>query len=264
VITNVSGYGGIYLSYLTAPVIDSNTVTAAYDGIDLNSCNGTLRIERNKINVVNSSGLSLSSCAATSVNPGLIANNFVSMGNTSSAYGIYNSSSSYQNIYYNSVYVGGTSTGSYAFYSGGGAATKVRNNIFVNNGGGMAYDVETPSAIDTSNYNDLFTSGVTLAKWGATTCANLAALVAASQKDSNSASALPEFASAIDLHLIGGVDSLFHCTPITGITTDIDGQLRSPTSPYKGADEPGAPLPITLASFTAQLNQHGRVCSWNG
>jgi polyisoprenoid-binding protein YceI len=256
-ISNGSGYGGIYLIYHNTPIIDSNTVIASSYGIDLNWCPGALRVERNKVGVVNGVGINLNSCSASNKSRGLIANNFASAtseGSAGSGISVY--ASSYHDFYHNSVNITGTDGGN-ALYASSVTNINMRNNIFANNAGGYAYFLTGGGSVDTTDYNDLFTSGVSLALWQGTSYADLAALIAVSQQDSHSVSIAPLFASDTDLHLTGGDDELFHC-PAIGITTDIDGAVRDPISPYKGADEPDQPLPITLVSFTAQPNPNGR------
>lgn len=51
-------------------------------------------------------------------------------------------------------------------------------------------------------------------------------------------------------------------TPITGITVDIDGDLRHATFPYMGADEASIPLPVELVSFNASVTVNDVHLSW--
>jgi hypothetical protein len=43
---------------------------------------------------------------------------------------------------------------------------------------------------------------------------------------------------------------------------DIDGETRSTTAPYKGADEASLPIPVELVSFSASLVQGDVVLHW--
>jgi hypothetical protein len=75
------------------------------------------------------------------------------------------------------------------------------------------------------------------------------------------------FISATDLHLTGaslGDNTNLSGTPITGITTDIDGDTRlsPPFGPYKGADEASESLPIELSSFTSNVNGRNVFLNW--
>ena len=109
------------------------------------------------------------------------------------------------------------------------------NNIIANHGGGYAYYVNTPAAIVTSDYNDLYTTGVNLAYWGGD-LTDLAALQSASGKDANSISANPQFISNTNLHTTAAeIDSA--ATPLAEVGDDIDGELRDGLFPDIGADE---------------------------
>ncbi len=99
----------------------------------------------------------------------------------------------------------------------GGTFTSNYNNLFLDN--------QTNSFIGYSNNQDKST----LVDWQGTPIA----------RDTNSVSKSVSFTSATDLHLfdtsIGDYD--LTGTPISGITTDIDGNTRDALFPYMGADE---------------------------
>jgi parallel beta-helix repeat protein len=247
-LSNGNGYGGIYLSSLSAPVIDSNTVTVTSDGIDLNSCGNAsgidqLLVQRNRV-VVSGSGwaMQINNSSGNASYSGLVANNFVSGSGSSN--GIYLSSSSYINVFYNSVNLT-SSASSYTFYQSGGTGQNVENNIFMNNGGGYAFYVATPGGITLSDYNDFYTTGANLAYWNGNQ-ANLAALQSTSSTNAHSFFYSAAFVSPTDLHLAAaslGARQLLG-TPVVGITTDIDGNPRSGTKPYMGANEGSTPLAV--------------------
>ncbi len=127
----------------------------------------------------------------------------------------------------------------------------IMNNIFVIEEDDFpAYAI---SGAPVSNYNNFYLAGTTNAK-AHPTYATLADLQAAGM-DTNSVSKAVEFAAADDLHLAGvSVDDFdLAGTPIAGITTDIDGDVRG-DYPYMGADEasvalePPAPDPVIFAN----------------
>jgi len=263
-----TGYGGVYLQYHKSAYANSNVITVTGNsgfGIFVYDCDDSLQIQRNKVNLpTNGNGIQLSYCDATQLGvKGLTANNFVTVGGTGGAVGIALDYCNYQNIYYNSVNQTNTHTGYYAFYVNSGGNIKVKNNIFANNGG-YAYYTNTPAAIDTSNYNDLYTPGNFLAFWTGNR-RDLAALQLASGKDANSVFIYPQFVSATDLHQASPwLDSM--AAPIGGlggVTQDIDGNARDASKPDIGADEfVAAPSTLTPLAGTYTIGSGGNYATF--
>ena len=82
-------------------------------------------------------------------------------------------------------------------------------------------------------------------------------------RDVHAISQVVTFVSSTDLHLGGSNgDVQLTGTPVGGYTTDIDGDTRSVTAPYMGADEASTPLPVELTSFTAAFHGRGIDLSW--
>ena len=134
---------GIYLRYHNSPEISDNIINDSesynYYSIYLQDCSDTLKIQRNKITSDNTyGGIILYNCTGTNVKRGLVANNFIDLSGTSTAYGIYTYSSDYQNIFYNSVRITSSHlTNGRAFYNSNTSGNIVlKNNIFSNFGGG--------------------------------------------------------------------------------------------------------------------------------
>jgi hypothetical protein len=240
-------YYGIYANYNDSAYIAGNTLncadnSAAVTGIYAGYNDNHLGVVRNKIHVHGTGtnyGIYMYYSDNTAIQPGLVANNFVSQSvGTGSVQGISNYYSMNQNYYHNSVNVTAGSTSGYAFYSTGSSTTtnaNVKNNIFSNTSSGYAYYISTIATIGNSDYNDLYATGTNLAYWsGAKT--TLAALRTASSKDSNSVSVNPQFPLVTDLHLnTSALNNLG--TPLSSVTTDIDGNTRSSSTPDMGADE---------------------------
>jgi hypothetical protein len=181
-------------------------------------------------------------------------------------------------IYYNSAYLSGTGAnqqGSAALYTySWGTCTNIdaRDNILVNARNESPYFASTiylspGSSFATSNYNDLYntpsqynclvriggTKYNTLADWQAT------------GKDLNSINEMPNFAAPV-LHInssiLTNIES--HATPIAGITTDFDGNLRNASTPDIGADEfEGTVVPVELTSFTASAIGNEVILNWS-
>jgi hypothetical protein len=176
------------------------------------------------------------------------------------------------NLYYNTVNLG---SGSFAGNTSGTLSAAVyiptsavgmdiRNNSFstnlVNSAAGAAksyaiYSAAPNSAfttIDNNNYSVSGTQGVL--GYLTSDQTTLAAVQTAFGQNTQSVNAAPSFVSASDdLHLTNALgDNLClngKATPITGITTDIDGNTRNASTPDIGADEfsPTMPTFVTAA-----------------
>ncbi|MBK7123516.1 MAG: T9SS type A sorting domain-containing protein [Chitinophagaceae bacterium] len=169
-----------------------------------------------------------------------------------------------QHHYYNSIRIGGTATGtfsSHGFVRGDNTATSpthpvdLKNNIIYmerTGGGSVNYAIASQgagAAVDwISDHNDLYNSATANIGFWIATGYNFANWQATSLGDANSVSVLPNFVSTTDLHLLAnncGLDG--YGTPIAGITTDYDAQLRDAGAPDMGADEFTATYGTTLA-----------------
>ena len=239
--TNQS-YTGIYLYYQNAPLISGNIITTnsantGYNGIYVGYCDNGMKILKNKIAIQNGGyGIYMYYNDGVTGNHGLTANNFIQIGGTTTAYGFYPYYATNQDFYYNSINITSNSTsyGSAVYLYYGSSAIDLKNNILANNGGGYSFYSYSTTGI-TSNYNDLFTTGLNLGYWNLN-CTTLAAWRTASSLDANSISLSPSYTSATNLHTFDiGLNGL--ATPLASVTTDIDGDVRNATTPDIGADE---------------------------
>ena len=261
--THVVGLGAVYGG--SAGTISRNRI---YDLRNLNSPSGIV------------SGMYLRGQGNTGTFT--VHNNMVSLSPPNlQVYGIHHNETAAQlNVYFNSVYIGGSESGSNASagFSRNGSAVgtpvHLRNNIFYNTrSGGTPYPLinnhSTPSTGWTntsSDYNVLYNQNSSaVALWGASAL-NLAAFQSTSGGDLNSRSLLIDFVNAPggDLHLTGGSLGNQNLAGITvaGITEDFDGNLRGST-PYIGSDEyPAAPLPIVLEYFKGRNENGMNILTW--
>jgi len=126
--------------------------------------------------------------------------------------------------------------------SGASVVANIKNNIITNeNDAANAYCIWwKKTGTLTSNYNDLYVSGATanVGYMGTSVIPTLTDWKDSTSQDGNSVSKAVTFASTTDLHLADPSLSDADLAGISvGITTDIDGNLRDPLAPYKGADE---------------------------
>jgi hypothetical protein len=139
------------------------------------------------------------------------------------------------------------------------ASVNIQNNIFANTQTGGAsganryaiYCAAANTIFGTINHNNYYSAATNLGYLGSART-NVAGIVTGFGGNANSISAIPTFTSATDLHLTtSGNCSLNNAgTPISGITTDYDGENRSTTVPDIGADE-----------FTGDINTAGAASS---
>lgn len=210
--------------------------------------------------------------------PTVIANNFISLDATAqheqaTLYGIFEDS--YINvkidIYFNSIYIGGSNLtsdkNSYGVYKNYPCVMNLKNNIIFNNRAqqsnmGKHYTVYCANIAGTfnSNNNDLFvssagsSSGQLIGFWSAP-CTTLAQWQTRSGRDPSSISKNPGFVSATDLHInpyLPNVDR--KAVPVAGITVDYDSQPRNASYPDIGADEYDVQPPAAFSLISPANN----------
>ena len=222
--------------------ISTNSFGLFY-GIDLNASGGAIHIEKNHISAPNGGyGIKFNFCSGSANRPALLANNVIHIGGSTVAYGLDLRFSDFISLYYNSIHITGTAT-----TSGRGINLSscndidAVNNIFANSGGGYAIYTSSLASFSRINHNNYYISGTSLG-FGSGAQADLAAWQAATGQDANSLSVDPMFVAIDDLHiqqtLLNGAG-----TPLAGITTDIDGELRDAQRPDIGADAISALVP---------------------
>jgi hypothetical protein len=231
----------------------SMTGAAAVDlsGIVMSTAAGTGTYKNNMVRLgVDATG--------TSISAGIPINGFLEQAGTN-------------NVYFNSVYIGGTGVtavaNTFAFNSAVVTNTRsYRDNIFWNarsnaSGAGKNYAITvggtTPNPAGlTSNFNDLFANGVGgfVGLFNATDQAALTDWQTATGQDANSISADPKFvapnaaAATVDLHILPGSPAQLSATPIAGVTNDFDNQPRPVLKGDIGADQITSPTaaPATI------------------
>jgi len=237
----------------------SATVTSeAIYAVDVDT-NSVVNIYNNKVSkvsgITNAANVGIAGINIETFGTYNVFNNFIygfeltAANPVSYVYGIKNSSANATlNSYFNTVYMTDMLAGGTINYYGvliSNGTNELKNNIIYSDVTDFAsYCIYRSGSTGTlvANNNDYYFVDATngnVGYWDASATQTLAAWQTASSQDANSKSKAVNFASATDLHLagasIGDVD-LFG-VPIAGITTDIDGDIRSTTEPYMGADE---------------------------
>ena len=244
---NQSG-GGIQLSFAAAPLIQGNRILTAlagfgYRGISLRRLRNDFKVNENYVTgVTQGQALYLDTCSGDSGNEALVANNFLQTQGIGIVAGIYLSQCASINFYYNTVNVETSGAGNPAFRlnNAGNSAINVKNNIFGNTGGGLSIYIPAGanSNLSSCDYNNLFVgaNSPSIAFFDTGTVATLTDWQNVSAYDANSVSGDPQFVSSTNLH-VGSVIVNNSGVVVPGVTTDIDGQARSNSTPDIGADE---------------------------
>ena len=236
-------YQGGYFYYqdgikISGNTIKTNSTYTNYRGLYIYYCSGGIEVVGNSLyGAKGAYGIFLAQCIGSESQRGLIANNFVQLGETGTAYGIYPSYCEYQDFVFNSVNITSTNESSgIAFYANYGSNLRLFNNILVNADQGFAIYTNSTTNIDSSDYNNLYTIGNNIGYWGSNVQPDLQAWQNSSGLDDNSLSLDPVFSSSTDLH-ISEINLNGEAIPITGVGLDIDGELRDTNYPDIGADE---------------------------
>ena len=185
------------------------------------------------------------------INRSLISNNMISSINGNGyKIGINLSSANYVDIAYNSINIPvGQADQTQAIKLGSDNHIKLLNNNIYSVG--YALFVNNINGIEICDNNNYFTdtSNVEFVYWGSSNMTDLASLQAYTPTENiNSLNIEPSFISISDLHS-NGIPLYNTGTPFTRVTTDIDGESRSSTSPSIGADE-FTPPAIDLGSMS--------------
>ncbi|OFY04206.1 MAG: hypothetical protein A2W93_05775 [Bacteroidetes bacterium GWF2_43_63] len=236
---NISNYcgAGIYSRYQTNTILKGNSLESgstypSINGLYLNYCYYP-HISDNRI-TQNYTGISLNYCYNSAAEHGEVFNNFISIGGTQTAYGIFASNSSFFDVYHNSANVYSTqASSSVSFRYVSGNDFDIRNNIFSNPGGGYAFSAQINNF--NSDYNNFYTTGPNIGFLSSSAIATLSDWIVAAVSDTNSVAVDPAFISQTNLHTASTI--LNNAGAPVGILHDIDGDPRSATNPDIGADE---------------------------
>ncbi|MEM7036888.1 MAG: PKD domain-containing protein, partial [Bacteroidota bacterium] len=184
-------------------------------------------------------GIYFSSCDGAPSNRGLVANNFVNVGNpatTSTSYGIYLTNSGNLDLVHNSVHMRSNGTNSRALYGTTGGSVDCYNNIFVNDGPGFAVYANSAYTFANFDHNCVYAPNSNSIGYYGGNQATFADWQNVSGYDANSWNIDPQFYGLEDLHICN--DTLDGAgKDLVGVPMDIDGDMRNTAMPDIGADE---------------------------
>lgn len=232
---------GVYAREEYSLSFDQNTVIGTnhqLEGIVLYLCHRLRSVSGNTFHIpLGQYGLYIEECDNLVDAPGVISNNMINIGGSSTARGIYALGSSYQHLLHNNIHVYSTHTGAsitMPLYLNGCPSMKVFNNICSN--GGLGYGIyainNTGFQADYNNYHIL---GANVGYWNGVPTATLSDWRISSGQDQNGLDLNPQFMTDEDLHvsniLLNGA-GIYQ----SQVSTDIDGEIRN-NPPDIGADE---------------------------
>ncbi|MFY0675131.1 MAG: PKD domain-containing protein [Bacteroidia bacterium] len=172
----------------------------------------------------------------------LVANNFVTMsGGTGNCTGLALYNCEWVDMYSNNIHITSSLKGGACFYiypQYTNAQLRLVNNVLVNTGGGFVYSVDGTNTgnISSLRNNAVYHTGSYLGQWSGNDYGTWAQWLTGSRKDTASVYGDPGFVSSTDLH-VSNIAINGKALPNSSITTDIDGDSRSTTTPDIGADE---------------------------
>ncbi|MFK8037522.1 MAG: T9SS type A sorting domain-containing protein [Crocinitomicaceae bacterium] len=262
-ITDVYNYG-MYLRYQDRPVISNNTVGTPRNTNSGYSCRVSGKepeITKNIFLGAKTTGLYLFECntiGQSFTQNGLVANNMIRT--SGAAEGLYLNGSDYISIFHNTIV---SENESALWVTSNSNFLDIRNNIFVteiSTSAIPAVDFDSnPNGTTVIDYN--IYNGQWIAHMGSSSYSSLASWVAAEATlNINSIEGDPGFITANNLHVAGSIAES-EGTPISLVSEDIDGDIRSTTVPDIGADEyTFCPSPSSISS--ANITPNSSLINW--
>jgi len=252
-------YRGVRLYYQESPTFTGNsaTYTSGYgSGLDVftfSYCDSNLVVANNfvKLDGVYGDGIYMTYCEGSSTTHAEVYNNQIIINTTaitSAVSGMYIGYSDFPKINHNSIFIDNGSSLSEGIYSTGGILNSIKNNSIFNNGPGYGFYFLSNSVGESENNNIYVPNGNVGYLSGA--FANLTGWQAATGFDANSISIDPGYSSLNDLHSCSS--DLNNAGAPTGVTMDIDGEMRDTSTPDIGVDEIFLPSDVDLGIDTSK------------
>jgi len=238
---------GIRLNHCSGSISDNDITTTVgnwYVGIRTTFFDGGSQIRRNDIRAYATNGCNGIEVGNTQSTTGnMISNNMVYVNGTGDVWGLAVYNLWDMKIVHNSVLVAnGLPEQSFAFYHlsefQDGEDALVRNNLFANNTGGLAYKANRQQNIAFEDHNGLFTTGPVLSMVGPNAYDDLADHQAGTGQGVGDTDIDPVFPAQPDLHMnnceLNDLGEYYFV-----VAADIDGEARGNPACDMGADEFG-------------------------
>jgi len=229
------GFRGIVADRPGNFLISGNEIQANVDAVVVNGSSLEGEILANHI-FARHNGIAFATLDQEMIQPGIIANNFVHLGDSAN-FGLYLEGDNSFRVYYNTIY----STEDAAVNYGIGLASDVHqgveivNNVIAHKFNGSPLFFQDTAAVEQLDYNCYYTPGNAILA-SPEKVFDLSELRKYMGMDQHSLNVYPVFRGDSNLHaLTPWFDG--NGTPVAAITTDIDGQSRSGYAPDIGADE---------------------------
>ena len=223
--TFLNNDANLYLKELDSPIISNNFIDGSY--LFIADIYNSITIEKNNFHN-DGNCLVLSNVHCNSVTKGKIINNFIRSGSR----GLGLSNVENVDVFYNTI-----NSDSEAIKLIGTDNTNISmyNNIFYSSNEGYAFVWEGGTNI-ISDYNNLFTNGDFIGKFGSTDIETFEDFKTQTGAERNSYNELVNFISDTDLHIYSP-DITLTGIELRGVNTDYDDDSRN-IPPFIGADEP--------------------------
>ncbi|HBG69459.1 MAG: hypothetical protein A2W93_01400 [Bacteroidetes bacterium GWF2_43_63] len=214
-------------------LFDNDSLSTSQASIYLNNIHSVI-VEKNKISLSAGQGIVVKNSQCSAAQPGLIANNFVSIGGSGTTIALAMDTSEYWNVYHNTLHTYSNSTSLNVALS----ANELQYSNFANNIYSSNYDysvlLKSPFLLNTSDYNVFKNNGSLIIHY-LNNNYSLSYWQTNYQTELHSFVSSPQFCSDTDLHV---TDFVVNNKGLNvGVSTDIDYEMRNLSTPDIGADE---------------------------
>lgn len=272
--------GGVNIIGAVAPgmkynVLETSSISTDFNGYQFTSARGAFEMAFNQLYADSTNvcyGIRINSSAGDSLSHGRVYNNIIlgraALGGTTLSAGILSYESRFVDYHFNTIKMIGNDQNSPAFCiydmnTGVSKGQVISNNIFSNFANGYVFfSMSVDTSAYQSDYNNWYADGSgDFAYLNGATAADLVAFQNLTNDDAYSFELDPYFPSVLDLHTS---NNLLNNTgiPVSGITTDIDGELRDASNPDIGADEfDASPYDIAIIGVESPQSECGMSSS---